>query len=145
MASRTGGRLLRYHTAPLMAVPPSPAGTGGAACLASHPAQGLLSDKSASTATSILISVSSPRSRSQTCLGHAGPSRPGPGTPEVAGDPQAVGVRVWPPLQALLFLITRATVPAVRTGQALAMDRVEAGLVLWWLRGTCGDITYRLI
>lgn len=63
----------------------------------------------------------------------------------MAGDPWAVGVRAWPLLKALLFLITRATVPAVRTGQVLAMDRAEAGPVLWWLRGTCGDITYRLI
>lgn len=56
-----------------------------------------------------------------------------------------MGVRAWPLLQALLFLITRATVPAVRTGQVLAVDRAEAGPVLWWLHGTYGDITYRLI
>lgn len=53
----------------------------------------------------------------------------------MAGDPWAVGVRAWPLLQALLFLIARATVPAVRTGQVLAVDRAEAGPVLWWLRG----------
>lgn len=51
----------------------------------------------------------------------------------MAGDPWAVGVRAWSLLQALLFLITRATVPAVRTGQVLAVDRAEAGPVLWWL------------
>lgn len=58
VASRTGGRLLALSRAPLRRLLPQHTGTGGRLVLHPHPVQGLLSDKSARTASTTLISVS---------------------------------------------------------------------------------------